>query len=1811
MGASAASAALAPLGGATPPQAHARLAPSAATATPPRAATGSPRAPPRGAAAGLHASGSPEVAVRDARGSTPGVRRQVEATDGDGGAAVVLDLTILSSSSEGNGSPTTSGRRETEALPLAAARGGQESDCEADRPRRLRDAEPTGSLLRSLSFLRRRRTADGREAATRLTEAAAEPSGSSRPAEETARRDDAKAGKRSLARRLRAGRSAPGGAGGATTQSKDLAQRDPDEGEVKIRKRAMRRWEEGGGGDADWLRSDEDALACVSRRDKRSDPRCWVDKYAPREIGDLLQAPQKIQQFIEFLKPFASPASSPPASSASNPRPDRGLRDPARRGLPDSSAAAEDDVAVHTDEGLTIDSKAAAAAAGACAQGSAGVTSEGASPLTENAFASADVLPVAPLICVIQGPSGCGKRAMATTVAAALNLGVVEWEEETPSTQTRHCGGGLGAGGDFFAASSLGDSLLRFLAQAQSKAPLPTLTLPPPERLYSRGHSPSGVCPPRPGGDSGTGVAAWSLTCAADSQPTACVASGAFASLPLPSTQARGGKVERGAQDASSGPYPPSAGPRAASATSASRPAEPGCRQVALLRQLPSTLFRRSPAFVRKAAAYLEGLLREHFAAQRRAARLREKAAVVAADALQPLVICIGNSREEIQGIRKILPAGELGERGVLHLKLNPVPVAKLRPFLLRVLAEEELLPSPSAPLGATLSASKAAALLAALPSVDLPAILHISDGDVRHALTSLQFAAAGAAPETPSPSARGSRGSRRDVDAGWSTSEGESDDRSKSRPRLSRRKRARAAEACGCGSRRRGGGARPREESDLSRTAREAADETRAEELCEGGKDEKWDFFHALGKILYNKRLLRVEQFNSPRAPANDSEGPQVARASDAPSSPLGERWSCCASSAAAARGKFCVCRRAPSQCGEPEEGGSSCVEGSFSATGDETLAASRQVLEASLASPICERPAGSRQGTAAGAVRAMMRPTTSSTAGAEAEELLEELDLADLDDIFEAMDSLDTLEADSVTLVSAMASCPRLAGAHALAAAAPLLCASRAPASSDSPLPSSYAVSSSGLSSPPPPSACEASSSPPASPACAPVSLRSFGGGDSGSPASAFPPQVDSPGRDSQTRLQRERDVAWDFQLTRPADPLPRAACRCASLLLSEGEAARREETLWSSGGDASHAYALFDGLSSSFLWALRGHTPPLRLNTAAPPPSPLRSAASPARSCLLSSPSRPSAFAASSAASLLAAPASSAVVAQAPWPLLFHKRTRPRLYFSPEKLLEQTPCDWEHFASLLQENFLVFFADLFDVAATTAHLSDVDAVFGGVGLYSGSAVARAGDGEVPHHVSLLRAWFSAIIAARAVLDSNTHPCAPGNWPETRGPTYPGARASRPNFFSFKKSRMPALRRQVGLRCGVWCTYTAGVRRRLGELTETSLAAERRARESWATKPKVNRSHALPRAESFLRLPPSAVRSIEESNPDQKDALHVSFSSSAAWTPPPPADPRGVAGARSVRTPKRAHIPSFRSCATRLPAARPALKALAPPAAAALLVAQSVLSREAALDRCFESPPAAAWAWRGVHGVLGLSASRFFTEVLPYVTNQIRALERSQSRPPWSAASRNRGGGRADAEGPRGASAGPLLPSPHAAGAASNVHSQSLSEAAGQAAASGPRDREGRSPFSAGCLEFLRGVEAPILEKLRGLSSSPGERGASSSGLSWAAGGVAARPPQSRAVGGDEEDLEEDVYQTDALLDSWAGAIPLPPPFFADAELPLSGERTRETGSNSQDSGPVGVSAQRAGWPATGGAASAGGGSGGKDGDDDIEDV
>ncbi|CBZ52381.1 conserved hypothetical protein [Neospora caninum Liverpool] len=1675
------------------------------------------------------------------------------------GGAVFLDLTVSSSSDEDSPNRTLERRLHGQSqcrVPPSGDRscgGSEEVENETGQ---------TNSHLRSLSFLRRRRAEnpDARpkspdrgdvRTALRLHEKGPDESGG----EGTEQAEQGSARRR---RSVRAKRSGP-------LQPEGSKRTQADVREKKRRTLATRPEDTE---ETDTARSVTEIFDGRCRLGSHA--QCWADKYAPQELGDLLQPPQKVQQIVSFLKPFAlpSPAASPPSSAAH---------------------------ALHS-----IDARAGRDSP----DFSPGERGDGGSRARRPDAAQG---PPCPLVCVIQGPSGSGKRSLVATVAAALGLAVVEWEEDASGIPERQ--GGIP---DDIPTSSLGDSLLLFLSQAQSKAPLATLTVPPSlGGIRDHARVSSGLGTPRDGGG-GAGKAACSPRETQKAPKPSDVPACELASRPV-SRDPAGRGVEPHTCSANQSFLCKSADPSASCPDTSScgrlAAAQGQPRHVALLRHLPVTLFQRSPAFVRKASAYLENLISQHASGHN--TRGGTSADGSAPSRFQPLVICIGNSREESQGLQKILPGNALGQAGILHVKLNPVATTKLRQFLLRVLICEGILSAHASPHCAALPASKVAGLLASLPpSLDLLSILHLSNGDVRHALTSLQFAAAGALTSVsprPHPSFRAvprenEYAPRKGVE--------EADERASSRalpvenPPRERRRRDQQPSAPVGASRR----AKPAETeaTGTEETAPERAvghDTVEKRASLEGGKDERWGLFHALGKILYNKRLLRPEQLHrglpsesqavarpdkaqavrdSPTFPSSSFAGSTLfssfaSRSSPScsatflpaaevskppsPGSATSTKAACGALPARSAEAPSapgftsdwsCVCRVSP-------RGGGALVTGPRR---EERTRLEEQRLLGSL-------PSGS---TATSPEVARLPPGVVLDAPPD-------LDLADLDDIFDAMDSLSELDGDVGPLASAQ----------------PVRCSSTSPLNSSLSLAASHAAPRAS-----PVSPCSSSPrSPPLLssarwPSPGPVSSPSaFIGAAPAPPASASPSLAAFSKREqnwnagtSQLPLALETCApvpsppnahACGVQTSgqEPPEGAPeRERCACLLLLQREEAAVKREEAKWTDGGDSRHSYALFDGLCSSFLWLLPLHArspltsscqPPGENPLISPSPFPPSGSPSPSPASSLRSGASLSSVASSSRA------ASSAVVAQAPWSLLFRKTTRPELYFSPEKLLEETPCDFDHFVLLLQENFLFFFSDVFDVAALSAHLADADALFGKVGLYSGYGAARSGEGDPgTPHMSRLRAWFFAVVSSRAVLDSNTHPCSPGSWPELGG-----VARSRLNFFSFKKSRALSLRRQMATRLHVWCTYTAGVQRGLGDLLVRFPVGDAPARLSEGN----DEGAAIP---GICADRVSNPVNIAAGNAERHlrgtclgDSGHaVSFrpgSLNLPFAPLPSAAPfqRDTPCTQGVHTPECRRPSSMPSSVLvpHLPSPTGAFPKRRCGGSDILPVARQPVVSHMAAGRGsvgFEgtkeggrSPRYMGGLWRGMNGVLGLSASRFFTEVLPYVTNRARAMQRRDKGSAWSATQ----------SGPRrgvGRAGGAVSVHPEQASGRclwlSRYPQQPENEVSRRTREVEGDDGDGQDLFSRGCLDFLCGIEAPILERLRRSGSWDKRGGSSGFQRSF---GTEQPHAQCQTLSMDGEDEEEDPDPTEALLEAWGGYLPLPASLLSGRGL-LSGVHT-----------------------------------------------
>ncbi|KEP64858.1 UNVERIFIED_CONTAM: hypothetical protein HHA_203260 [Hammondia hammondi] len=1720
-------------------------------------------------------------------GAAPSFQIESEKKD----ETVFLDLTGLSSS-EGESPTSTRGRRMHGQSQCRKKRSSVDSEgVENDRSQ-------TNSLLRSLSFLRK--TERKPEAVPQASSLRGETGEHESGGEDEQRKEVLAVSLPRVAR--------PPGCQQAT-ESGGLRRKEGDRSKKQRKRKNV-------GGETEESHSVR-ADAEVSKRPSRGVrcTQCWVDKYGPQAVEDLLQPPQKIQQMIDFLKPFA--------------------------GLPPRSSSA-------------LYPPASASLAGSDVNGVS-------SPCNRDGNAAQRLSPerlAFPLICVLQGPSGSGKRSLVSVVAAFLGFDLVEWEEETPDVSARSGGGGGGT--EEVSNSSLGHSLLRFLSQAQSKAPLATLTMPAAlGRLHACARLSRDVRTPS---DDGVGGAEKASDACRAPQTAAKAFGAAWSGRRVASSVSEDAKTSGCDFRPSTSSYFPSN----TSDCKAPRPTQCGPepsqkppRHVALLRHLPVTLLQRSPAFVRKAAAYLENLLAMHAAGQRAAHGTED--GKVASSRFQPLVICVGSSREESQGLQKILPSSALGHNtGVLHIKLNPVPTAKLRHFLLRVLMDEGILPQAAS--RSSLPASKVSALLATLPpSLDLLSILHLSNGDVRHALTSLQFAAADASIPPPIPSSMSSSSlcssslsfsssvedmTGEEIEVSLSGIGGASDRESsrslsgKSRRERNRRGRGRGG-AVGTAGRR----TMPEETTETG-VAPVAGREAGEQSSLEGGKDGRWGLFHALGKVLYNKRLIRPEQTCQTPSEAETSNTPD-GRIRHSPATPYASSCSSFVSSASSLSSSSFVSpsslSSSPSFSTSPSFSCSSVFPSLSSSSSPPSL--SSPALSAPLRSGcteslgsdlsesrngICDPPAVSSADVASTSLTGVRplcicrvfprcdvgekkvgterRVAEINAARPEEEEVLRarpgvytagpsagaaelaDLELADLDDIFDAMDFLSDLDGDSrLPLTSPVSS----------------VCSASLSFSASSPCapPLSSSASHSSFSRQPPLASLECPSVSPAVPASASssssfaISFSSSSSSSSSSPtsssslSSSLPPSLSVASSlpllaQSEQRSRAEPSQAplsvggsaQDALLVRPwvcgvhtlEEESPERAqererCACPLVLRREEATVTREEAEWMAGGDTLHAYALFDGLCSSFLWPLRPRTPlPFSRQSTADSPlaTPPSSSASSLPCTALPSSSRSSSSLSSPTLSSSSESSFAAVVAHAPWRLLVRKPTRPALYFSPEKLLEETPCDLDHFALLLQENFLFFFADVADVAAAAAHLADADALFGRTGLYSGQGIARDGEPGTPH-LSLLRSWFFALVASRGILDSNTHPCSPGSWPESGR-----AAVSRlpPSFFSFKRSRALVLRRQLSTRIHVWCTYSAGVQRGLGDLVSQLQGAEATAGDSADRRFDSLDFGAEPRERTLS----GACRDCE------RNALSLPQSSRSLRFGPQ--TERHCTGdtphASGVHTPEICRPPNE------------------PGVGRGEVTVEGLTALSGGSERCQGASQQSRWSaeegsrgavglpgnregdktvaymktmWRGMNGVFGLSASRFFTDVLPFVTNRARTLQRREKTTPWPAARRT---------GERAAAA--VYVDPHAAsgrGVRVSRHPEESESRSQQANAGAGKERETASLFSRGCLDYLCGLEAPILERLRCRESW--EKWGRS-GDSQRVSGSAYEPAQRRPLALDAEDDEEEPDPADALLEAWGGFLPLPASLQAARDL-LGGVATPDQRSDKLATAPT----------------------------------
>ncbi|PHJ16605.1 rad17 cell cycle checkpoint protein [Cystoisospora suis] len=587
----------------------------------------------------------------------------------------------------------------------------------------------------------------------------------------------------------------------------------------------------------------------------------WESKYTPKRLQDLLHAPQKIKEMTAFLKPFSGGSlfnsfflhdDEEKDSGVSFNRPSNHLlrHTPSSSSSVPSGSTSRIPLISLRDGEHSLDTSR--------------------TPHSSSS-SSLPLPPPPPLICILHGPSGCGKKTLVKTVAMSLGMQIIEWGEEAiPSIGgegLKSSRRSVGIGGDFsddydtgrFFNLSLGNSLLSFLDQTQSRTPLPMLILGDETRHRRRRRSAYAVLASQ--SRMSSRVAYEDSEKENDRKNERSVRTIDHLSSSLMKKKKRRGRDASGQereehidkrrekdletlheetpliQDSHEVYRRPIQG-------------QPQPQQVALLRELPTNLLlNHSPTFIRNARDYLHKKISEHCRSfynlvnsktRRRGKELdpeKESTGVFTQQAnhdggdtpqtrghddntvgketgsdfsssfssshakninslqadrssqrercsqnrgediswretrkdswgessmsgsvfpgVQPVVVCVSDTREEVLLLQKVLPKAEEGEelsRAILHIRLNPIPVTKLRQFLLRVLIAEKILPSPqttslSSRSSSSLSFSSAVVnkLLASLPSsIDLPSILHLCNGDVRHALMSLQFASVG-----------------------------------------------------------------------------------------------------------------------------------------------------------------------------------------------------------------------------------------------------------------------------------------------------------------------------------------------------------------------------------------------------------------------------------------------------------------------------------------------------------------------------------------------------------------------------------------------------------------------------------------------------------------------------------------------------------------------------------------------------------------------------------------------------------------------------------------------------------------------------------------------------------------------------------------------------------------------------------------------------------------------------------------------------------------------------------------------------------
>lgn len=343
---------------------------------------------------------------------------------------------------------------------------------------------------------------------------------------------------------------------------------------------------------------------------------------------------------------------------------------------------------------------------------------------------------------------------------------VVEWDEEAlPSVE----GGGRRSGASTrieslgpeadefysgvsgFRSLSLGDSLLSFLHQTQSRTPLPTLA-------WGEGQSTTNPAHKRLPGASRRSSGGLHVD-DADDRSSLHFESSHFLSQSSSKRNKKGRDCgeEKGVSIRGKAKQRATAGTRRdpflsqqkQPANDVGRPQGCSSNQVALLRQLPtSLLLNHSRTFARKAREYLEGKIREHLRLYRSLSRLkkdegdqvrgsrslrsgvdtsqsrpvetetrkdgsssdgslqvddpstqkerfppaedvlcgrtkeaaREERVRLSLTGLQPLIISVNDTREEVLLLQKILPRteGEELSRAILHIKLNPIPLTKV-----------------------------------------------------------------------------------------------------------------------------------------------------------------------------------------------------------------------------------------------------------------------------------------------------------------------------------------------------------------------------------------------------------------------------------------------------------------------------------------------------------------------------------------------------------------------------------------------------------------------------------------------------------------------------------------------------------------------------------------------------------------------------------------------------------------------------------------------------------------------------------------------------------------------------------------------------------------------------------------------------------------------------------------------------------------------------------------------------------------------------------------------------------------------------